>query len=140
MSRSPLHVAATTTSNPRSDEPAGLCLTLDDARAVLEHWRNSHECLGFSFFRAAEGWVQTGHASVHCVDARSLVLDAGDRRFAVPIEDAWIEFTQASLCRPGFRTTEVEGLSVSFANDDWLFVFQETTTRPRSECAMRRVG
>lgn len=127
MIRSPSNAAAPRWSNLRSGEPIGLCLTLDDARVVLEHWQDCDERLGFSFFRAAEGAVQAGHAAVERVGERSLTLDAGDRRFEVTIENACIEFTQAGFCRPGFKATDVEGLSVLLANDDWLFLFQETT-------------
>lgn len=131
MIRSSLNAAARPASNLRSDEPIGLCLTLDDARAVLEHWQNCGEHLGFSFFRAADGAFQAGRATVARVGARSLTLDAGDRRFVIAIENACMEFTQAELSRPDFRTIEVEGLSVSLENRDWLFLFQKTTRRAR---------
>lgn len=118
-------VAATKSSNLRSDEPIGLCLTLDDARVVLEYWQGEGQRLGFSFFRACEGVVRAGQATVVRVGARTVTLDAGDRRFAVAIENACIEFTQVGLCRCDFRTVYAEGLSVSLVNDDWLFLFQE---------------
>jgi hypothetical protein len=131
MIRVPLNALATASSNLRSDEPIGLCLTLDDARVVLEHWKTSGQRLGFSFLRAAEGVVLAGHATVARVSTRSLVLERRDLRFDVAIANACIEFTQAEFCRPGVKLIDVEGLSISLANDDWLFLFQERGGRAR---------
>jgi len=131
MIRSLSSAATTASSNLRSDEPIGLCLTLDDARVVLEHWRDSNQHLGFSFFRAAEGAIQMGHATVACVGARSLTLGTKDRRFVVAIENACIEFAQVGFYRPGLGMINVEGLSMSLANEDWLFLFQESNGHAR---------
>jgi hypothetical protein len=131
MIRTQLYAAAPPSPKLRSEEPIGLCLTLDDARVVLEHWQSRDERLGFSFFHAAASALRAGQAAVARVGARLLTLDTRDRRFVVAIENACIEFTQAEFSRPGFKTIDVEGLSVLLANDDWLFLFQEMTSHAR---------
>lgn len=140
MTRTPLDSTARTWSRLRSDVPPGLCLTLDDARAVLEHWQAADQRLGFSFFRASDALVRAGQATVAHVGADTLTLDAGDLRFAVPIGNACIEFTQAEVYRRGYETIDAEGLSVFLVNGDWLFLFQETSRRPRGRgrCGARR--
>ncbi len=112
---------------PDADPSIGLCLTLDDARAVLEHWHSRATRLGFSYFRAGGGVIQSGHAVVLRLGPRSVTLDTGNSRLAVAVAKACVEFASVDLFTPGEDgTVRVEGLSISLENDDWLFLFADS--------------
>jgi hypothetical protein len=108
---------------PDADPSIGLCLTDDDARAVLEHWHGNETRLGFSYFRAGGGLIQSGHAFVFGLGPRSVTLDTGDSRLAFAVTKACVEFTSVDLFAPGVEgTVRVDGLSISLENQDWLFL------------------
>jgi hypothetical protein len=130
--------------SPGDDRSVGLCLTLDDARAVLEHWHGRAVQLRFSYFRAGGGLIQSGRAVVRRIGPRSITLETGDSRLAVTLTQACVEFRPVELFRPAellklgeflrpeelaraglAGTVQVEGLSISLENQDWLFLFAD---------------
>ena len=109
-----------------SSDASGASLTASDAEELLSSWRDGAAKLGFSYFRAGGGLMQTGRVRILRVTPGLLTLETRGSRIAVVLSGARFEYKPAGFLRPDFQGMyDVPGLYVWLQNHDWLFLFPD---------------
>lgn len=93
----------------------------------LVHWQAAAEELGFVYARSLGGLMLAGRGRIEQLSAQQLMLHAGASSIMVLLGGAQMEQGPQVFFSPDLHAAQqVDGVAVSLANHDWLFLTDKT--------------
>jgi hypothetical protein len=94
----------------------------DAPRQRLHEWHAADTTLCFAYARSLGGLVQSGRGRIATLTNTALTIDAGGSSLFVVLNDAKFDDTPQIFFTPDLsRHFQVNGISISLGNHDWLF-------------------